>query len=186
MCPQTLPAVPDAEDLLALRLPPGAHAGWSVSRAKGCSACLHTGYTGRVGLYEILRMTTTLREMVMTGAPDHDIQREALASGMVTLFQGGVEKVRQGVTGVEELLRVVEVEDAYETLCAHCHGVLHADFLTCPACGTPVANRCRQCGSIQRPEWTFCPRCRRKEDHPATVVTPFPVPGRRGRRAVNE
>jgi type IV pilus assembly protein PilB len=179
------PDTPREEELVALRIPRQAASDLTVFRPTGCPKCQHTGYSGRRGLYEILPMTTRLRELVISGAPDHELQHEALAAGMVTLFQDGLAKVREGVTSLEELIRVVEVEEAYETLCSKCQGVLHSDFLTCPACGTPAANRCRQCGKTLRPGWSFCPRCRRKEDHSSSVVlTPFP--GRRGRRAANE
>ena len=157
----------------------------SVYRAVGCPACQQTGYAGRLGLHEILTMTTKLRELVTAGAPDHEVQHEALAAGMTTLFQAGLSMIREGATAVDELLRVVEVEGTYETLCATCQGILHSDFLTCPTCGTPVANRCPQCGKTLREGWHYCPRCRRKEDHPA-VVELAPFQSRRGRRAANE
>jgi type II secretory ATPase GspE/PulE/Tfp pilus assembly ATPase PilB-like protein len=173
------------EELLALRVPPKTRRTMNVHRAVGCPACQQTGYTGRLGLHEILVMTTKLRELVTAGATDHEVQHEALAAGMTTLFQAGLSTIREGATSVEELLRVVEVEGSYETLCATCQGVLHSDFLTCPACGTPVANRCAQCGKALREGWTYCPRCRRKEDHPA-VVELSPFQSRRGRRAANE
>lgn len=175
---------PRPEDLLALKIPLDAAQGLTPYRAKGCPACVHTGYTGRIGLYEILGMTSALRELVTNAAPDHEIQREALAGGMVTLFQDGIEKVRDGSTSIEELLRVVEVEGMYETVCVQCHGVLHSDFLTCPICGISVANRCHQCGKTLRAGWSFCPRCRRKDDHQANVVAPA-FGARRGRRAAN-
>jgi len=173
------------EELLALRVPPKARRSMNVHRAVGCPACQHTGYTGRLGLHEVLVMTTRLRELVSAGATDHEVQHEALAAGMTTLFQAGLSTIREGATSIEELLRVVEVEGSYETLCATCQGVLHSDFLTCPSCGTPVANRCAQCGKTLRDGWTFCPRCRRKEDHPAVVELSH-FQARRGRRAANE
>jgi type IV pilus assembly protein PilB len=173
------------EELLPLRIPPKAQRAMKVYRAVGCPACQHTGYAGRLGLHETLAMTPRVRELVTAGAPDHEVQHEALAAGMTTLFQAGLSMIREGATSVEELLRVVEVEGSYETLCATCQGILHSDFLTCPACGTAVANRCPQCGKTLREGWTFCPRCRRKEDHPA-VVDLSAFQGRRGRRAANE
>ncbi|MFZ5876807.1 MAG: ATPase, T2SS/T4P/T4SS family [Nitrospirota bacterium] len=173
------------EELLALRAPLRTGSTMPVYRAVGCAVCHQTGYAGRIGIHELLVMTSRLRELVMSGAPDHEIQHEALAAGMVTLFQDGLAKVKEGETSIEELLRVVEVEGSYETLCGKCQGVLHSDFLTCPACGTPVANRCPQCGKTLREEWTFCPRCRRKDDHRQTMVLSS-VESRRGRRAANE
>jgi type IV pilus assembly protein PilB len=173
------------EELLALRVPLQAGSKMTAYRPVGCAACQHTGYTGRIGIHELLVMTSRLRELVTSGAPDHEIQHEALAAGMATLFQDGLAKVTQGETSIEELLRVVEVEGSYEALCGKCQGVLHSDFLTCPTCGTPVANRCPQCGKTLREEWAFCPRCRRKDDHRAPVVMSA-FEARRGRRAANE
>jgi type IV pilus assembly protein PilB len=173
------------EELLALRVPLQAGSKMTAYRPVGCAACQHTGYTGRIGIHELLVMTSRLRELVTSGAPDHEIQHEALAAGMATLFQDGLAKVTQGETSIEELLRVVEVEGSHESLCGKCQGVLHSDFLTCPTCGTPVANRCPQCGKTLREEWAFCPRCRRKDDHRAPVVMSS-LGARRGRRAANE
>lgn len=173
------------EDLLALQIPPSAAGSFSVCRPVGCAACQQSGYVGRTGLYELMPMTTKLRELVTHGGADHEIQQEALAAGMVTLFQDGLAKIRDGATSVDELVRVVEVEAAHETLCAKCEGVLHADFITCPACGTPAAHRCRQCRNTLRPGWAFCPRCRRKDDQP-TPVALAPFSGRRERRAAND
>jgi type IV pilus assembly protein PilB len=173
------------EELLALRVPLQAGATMTAYRPVGCAACHHTGYAGRVGIHELLVMTSRLRELVTSGAPDHEIQHEALAAGMETLFQNGLAKVTQGDTSIDELLRVVEVEGSYEALCGKCQGVLHSDFLTCPTCGTPVANRCSQCGKTLREGWSFCPRCRRKDDHRAPVVVSS-LESRRGRRAANE
>ncbi len=186
LCPQCKqPGAAREEELLALRIPPPASGSIAVCRPKGCSACQQTGYSGRTGLYEIMPITTKLRELITSGAADHEVQQEALAAGMVTLFQDGLSRVREGATSVEDLVRVVEVEEAYETLCTNCQGALHADFVTCPTCGTPAAHRCRQCGKTLRPGWAFCPRCRRKDDQPTPVVL-SPVPARRERRAANE
>jgi type IV pilus assembly protein PilB len=173
------------EELLALRVPLQTGSAMKAYRPVGCSACQQTGYAGRIGIHELLVMTSRLRELVTSEAPDHEIQHEALAAGMVTLFQDGLAQVTQGETSIQELLRVVDVEGSYEALCGKCQGVLHSDFLTCPTCGTPVANRCPQCGKTLREGWTFCPRCRRKDDHRAPMVLSSIQP-KRGRRTANE
>jgi type IV pilus assembly protein PilB len=76
-----------------------------VFRAKGCRACNGTGYKGRVGLYEVMEMTESIRDLVMVGATAVEIKRKALEEGMLTLRMSGLEKVRQGVTSLEEVLR---------------------------------------------------------------------------------
>ncbi len=76
-----------------------------LRRGRGCPACNGTGYKGRVGLYEVMAVTDAIRERVMSGATAIDVKRQALAEGMVTLRASGLEKVRQGTTSLEEVLR---------------------------------------------------------------------------------
>jgi len=76
-----------------------------LRRGAGCPACGGTGYKGRVGLYEVMEMTDAIRERVMAGATAIDVKRLALAEGMLTLRASGLEKVRQGATSLEEVLR---------------------------------------------------------------------------------
>jgi type IV pilus assembly protein PilB len=79
--------------------------GLRLQRGHGCAVCNGTGYKGRVGLYEVMEVTDAIRERIMIGATAIDIKRQALAEGMVTLRASGLEKVRQGVTSLEEVLR---------------------------------------------------------------------------------
>jgi type IV pilus assembly protein PilB len=76
-----------------------------VHRGRGCPACNGTGYKGRVGLYEVMEMTEAIRDLVMVGATAVEIKKKALEEGMLTLRQSGLEKVRQGTTSLEEVLR---------------------------------------------------------------------------------
>jgi type IV pilus assembly protein PilB len=76
-----------------------------VHRGRGCPACNGTGYKGRVGLYEVMEMTESIRDLVMVGATAVEIKKKALEEGMLTLRQSGLEKVRQGTTSLEEVLR---------------------------------------------------------------------------------
>ena len=74
-------------------------------KGRGCDRCGGTGYKGRCGLFEVMEMTDTLREMVVTGTPVLDFRRQAIAEGMVTLRKSGLEKVRQGISTLEEVVR---------------------------------------------------------------------------------
>jgi type IV pilus assembly protein PilB len=76
-----------------------------VFRGRGCPACNGTGHKGRVGLYEVMEMTESIRDLVMVGATAVEIKRKALEEGMLTLRMSGLEKVRQGTTSLEEVLR---------------------------------------------------------------------------------
>jgi type IV pilus assembly protein PilB len=76
-----------------------------VMKGKGCSTCNGTGYKGRVGLYEVMEISEGIRDLVMVGATAVEIKRKALEEGMLTLRLSGLEKIRNGVTSVEEVLR---------------------------------------------------------------------------------
>jgi type IV pilus assembly protein PilB len=72
----------------------------------GCQACGGTAYRGRIALYEVMPMTDELREQVLAGATSLDLKRAAIQAGMKTLRQSGLTKVAEGVTSLEEVLRV--------------------------------------------------------------------------------
>ena len=74
-------------------------------RGSGCDACSGTGYRGRVGLYEVMEVTDSLRSLILAGAPAGDLRRRAVEEGMVTLRQSGLRKIAQGVTTVDEVTR---------------------------------------------------------------------------------
>ncbi|CEG56973.1 type IV-A pilus assembly ATPase PilB [Legionella fallonii] len=74
-------------------------------KAVGCSQCTG-GYRGRVGLFEVLPMTKALGQLIMSGANSLDILKVAQSEGMLTIFQSGLEKVKIGITTIEEVNRV--------------------------------------------------------------------------------
>lgn len=76
-------------------------------RAVGCRRCGGTGYRGRTGLHEVLRVSEEISRLTVAGATSDVIKRAAIAEGMLTLRQDGLEKVRQGITSIEEVARVV-------------------------------------------------------------------------------
>ncbi len=78
---------------------------FQVFKGKGCGACNGTGYKGRVGLYEVMEISEGIRDLIMVGATAVEIKRKALEEGMLTLRLSGLEKIKMGVTTVEEVLR---------------------------------------------------------------------------------
>jgi len=72
----------------------------------GCGRCNQTGYRGRVGLYSVMTMSERIRELAIAGAREGEVAIVAREEGMHTLRGDGLEKVRQGLTSVEEVLRV--------------------------------------------------------------------------------
>ena len=76
-------------------------------RPNGCGACSHTGYRGRMGVYEVMLMSEEIERLAVEHAPAEEIKRVAEDQGMLTLRQDGLEKVRSGETSIEDVLRVV-------------------------------------------------------------------------------
>ncbi len=72
----------------------------------GCSRCNQSGYKGRVGLFSVMRMTESIKEMAVSGAPEAEIAAAARREGMLTLREEGIAKVRAGLTSLEEVIRV--------------------------------------------------------------------------------
>jgi type IV pilus assembly protein PilB len=71
----------------------------------GCERCSHTGYKGRIGLYEVMAVGEEIRDLVLSGGSAFEIRQRALESGMVSLRMSGLEKIRMGLTTLEEVLR---------------------------------------------------------------------------------
>jgi type II secretory ATPase GspE/PulE/Tfp pilus assembly ATPase PilB-like protein len=86
----------------------GFHEGTQVFKGKGCDRCRKTGYAGRLGIYEMMVMDDSLRDVV-TGNPDvTQLRKLCRERGLVTLRQDGFDKVMKGMTTVDEILRVTE------------------------------------------------------------------------------
>src|SRR5206468_3093628 len=73
-------------------------------KAVGCDQCNHTGYRGRVGIYEVMRVTDKLRRLIASRGSEDQIRDAAVTAGMITLGEDGLAKVKQGTTTAEELL----------------------------------------------------------------------------------
>ncbi len=79
-----------------------------LTRGKKCATCNSTGYLGRIGIYEVLPVTEKIGRLVLERAPAVDILNQALEEGMITMKQDGYLKVLEGVTTIEEVLRVAQ------------------------------------------------------------------------------
>ena len=74
-------------------------------RGRGCDACNHTGYKGRVGLFEVMEIGDGLRELILRGGSSAQLKQKAIQGGMITLRASGLQKIRDGLTTLEEVLR---------------------------------------------------------------------------------
>ncbi len=84
----------------------GLPKGTVVFKPVGCEICRGTGYKGRSGIYEIMKVDEDIQNLILEGSAGHRIQHEAIKKGMITLRDSGLIKVRDGVTSLEEVLQV--------------------------------------------------------------------------------
>ncbi len=77
----------------------------TVYKPVGCKHCNNTGYKGRIGLFEVLEVTEEIQELILSGASSAEIRRKAIEEGMITLRRSGLEKIKQGITSIEEVVR---------------------------------------------------------------------------------
>lgn len=79
-------------------------------KGKGCAKCMNTGYKGRIGIFELMILDDSIRNLVIGKVPTEEIRKKAIASGMTTLKEEGIQKIKEGITTVEEVLRVTQEE----------------------------------------------------------------------------
>ena len=150
--------IPDPEQSALLRVPDGFFDGKTYQGA-GCARCNNTGYKGRLGIYEIFLMSDEYRQLIGTNYKESEILTIARANGMRSLLEDGLEKVRQGLTTMEEVLRVVGPAVRLERHCDHCGKMMESRYLFCPHCGAFRQNCCRSCHQPLEVEWAVCPAC---------------------------
>ena len=95
------------EDLGAAHLPVNDEQ-ITIYRSVGCPKCFHSGYKGRIGIYEIMVMNESLQNMILKTHDSHQIKKEAARQGMTSLYDDGIQRVLEGTTTIEEVLRVTQ------------------------------------------------------------------------------
>jgi type IV pilus assembly protein PilB len=98
------------EALTAAGIPPGQAETIKLRKPVGCQRCADTGYRGRIALYEIMRICDEIRDLILKGAPAPQIKQVAIRKGMTTLRQSGLARLAEGVTTLEEILRITKAE----------------------------------------------------------------------------
>jgi len=102
--------VPSTEALADLEMTPDDVVGKPFYRGRGCAACNNTGFKGRTGIFEFMPITDEIRELIHRGASTEELRDAAQRAGMKTLRQAGLEKIYEGVTTVEEVVRETTIE----------------------------------------------------------------------------
>jgi type IV pilus assembly protein PilB len=75
-------------------------------KGEGCKVCANTGYSGRIGIFELLTMNEPVKELVLNRAASNEIRQAAVKSGMATMFEDGLDKAGKGITTIDEVIRV--------------------------------------------------------------------------------
>ena len=81
-------------------------------KGRGCGNCQGTGFRGRLGIFELMLMSSKVRELTFNEAPTEMIRRAAIGEGMRTLYWDGIDKVLRGVTTLEEVFRTAKRSEA--------------------------------------------------------------------------
>jgi type IV pilus assembly protein PilB len=132
-CHEEIPSTPEYVSRLlelGIRTPPAKQ-----SLATGCEDCDMTGYRGRIGVYEMLVVDEAIRSVVRSGGRTDEIQAIAKHNGMRRMQDYALDRVCQGETTLEELLRVVPLDRVFSLRCYSCQRELSPAFLYCPYCG---------------------------------------------------
>jgi type IV pilus assembly protein PilB len=167
------PHSPPARLLERLRIQEGD---FVFHQGQGCAACAMTGFSGRLGVYEMLRMTPSLKELIHRKAGEGELRKAAGMTGTRFLLDDAMEKTRQGLTTLEEVMRVVQLQEDEITRCPECNAFINLDFSSCPYCLTTLRHLCAQCGEELKPEWLLCPYCntRPSADKPRSLKATAP------------
>ncbi len=83
--------------------------GWRPMGPKGCPECNDSGYKGRIGLYQVMPISDDMKDIILRGGTSMDLARQAQKEGIMTMRQAGLKQVKEGVTSLEEILRVTNL-----------------------------------------------------------------------------
>lgn len=127
-------------------------------RAVGCNEC-SKGYSGRMGVYEIMKMNDELRDLIARGASTGLIRYAAKQSGMRTLKDYSLRLVEDGHTSLDEVIRVTFSGEGEDKLCPSCRNPIGDEFMKCPFCQTDLKKVCPKCHQRIEEGWKGCPSC---------------------------
>ena len=147
---------PDPETLRSLKI---VNPDFPVFKGSGCDKCNNSGYKGRIGVYEIFAVDAEIKRMIHQGATEPELLHAARLTGMTTLLDDAVEKLKRGITTCEEILRVFGPQNTAEISCPHCDGLMEQRHRFCPYCGKELVRTCDDCNQLLARDWHHCPRC---------------------------
>ncbi|MFQ5741004.1 MAG: ATPase, T2SS/T4P/T4SS family [Acidobacteriota bacterium] len=130
-------------------------------QGRGCLECSQTGYSGRIGLFEILPLTAGVQDALNRKADESELLAAARAAGMRLLREDAACKVRRGVTTLEEIQRVIHLSEEGFSPCPQCSALVQNSCSVCPSCLTQREQPCPACGHALEAGRKECPQCHR-------------------------
>jgi type II secretory ATPase GspE/PulE/Tfp pilus assembly ATPase PilB-like protein len=122
----------------------------NMAVAVGCDKCNQSGYAGRVGIYELLRVDDSIRPIIRSSGNVDQIRETARSNGMRLIQEDALEKVLSGTTTLDEIRRVVPMESMTYLECEACHYHILPAFNFCPSCGTRCAGKSESGGPLRK------------------------------------
>lgn len=147
---------PDRSILLSLKI---TDRPFQSYKGAGCEKCNRTGYKGRIGVYEIFQVDSEIKRMIHQGAMEPELLHAARLTGMSSLLDDAVQKIKAGVTTCDEILRVFGPQNTTEIACVHCGGLMEQRYHFCPYCGRELVKTCPDCDQMLAKDWHHCPQC---------------------------
>jgi type IV pilus assembly protein PilB len=83
----------------------------SFQHGTGCAFCAHTGFHGRIGVFEVLKISDAIKRLLVKDAPPETLRQRAISEGMTTLRSAGLSKIDQGLTTIAEVMRSVHLSE---------------------------------------------------------------------------
>lgn len=105
------PYAPRPQELELAGITPEQAASGSMMKGRGCNHCGGSGFRGRLGAFELLTMSSKIRELAFQGASSQEIRKEAIKGGMTSLYDDGIRKVLEGITTLDEVFRVAKRDE---------------------------------------------------------------------------
>jgi len=172
LCPACRVACPVSENHADILLAAGVPLPLHDYHGRGCPECDHRGYRGRLGLFELLIVSDRIRKLMLTNPEEETILQAAREEGCLSLLQDGLEKVVEGITSLEEVLRTVTVRAPGGRMCPACRATVPSDLNACCYCGQQLRPSCPTCNRLLEADWQVCPYCRERTPAPSLSERP--------------
>ncbi len=128
-------------------------------KGEGCEKCSGSGYKGRVGAYEVMKVNDDIRDLIAKSANSPILRYTAQQAGMKTLLEYSLELAKEGLTTLDEVIRVTFTGEGSSMICPGCSKPVGEEYYKCPFCQYELKKTCLRCGVIIQKGWISCAKC---------------------------